>query len=293
MMSTCRGRIIGFIALGSTACSAGAIDISRGRADPPADSGKPFNEEPEQSSGDAPDAGLVINPSGSDAGSVPCAPVLIAVVRDFDASHADFEHGALGEGSDNTIPFIGLVEPSLSAGVPRLSQSAVPNRQITSSETFSQWYGVDHPSERTHLFDFDSGLLKKSTDENGNTVYESSAFFPLDNVVSQEPRFVADDGLQHNFHFTLELNTTFIYNGGETFTFRGDDDLWVFIDEHLVVDLGGLHLPVEGSVALDSLGLTMGRQYPLSIFHAERHTSQSNFKVTTSLEFTNCDAIVR
>ena len=40
------------------------------------------------------------------------------------------------------------------------------------------------------------------------------------------------------------------------------------------------------------LGITPGETYPLDLFHAERHTTQSNFRIQSSLTFTNCDPIV-
>jgi fibro-slime domain-containing protein len=135
--------------------------------------------------------------------------------------------------------------------------------------------------------------LTKSLDANGNTVYESTSFFPIDDVPTAEPGFKDGGGVEHNFHFTFELNTTFVYKGGEVFSFSGDDDLWVFINDQLVVDVGGVHPPAYADVNLDSLGLTAGQQYPLSVFHAERHTGASNFKITTSIQFTNCKPILR
>ena len=86
------------------------------------------------------------------------------------------------------------------------------------------------------------------------------------------------------------------YAGNETFAFEGDDDLWVFINKKLVIDLGGVHAPLAGSVDLPAraaeLGLVPGQEYPIDFFQAERMTSQSNFHVETSLAFANCNPII-
>jgi len=87
-----------------------------------------------------------------------------------------------------------------------------------------------------------------------------------------------------------------VYQGGEVFTFKGDDDLWVFINGKLALDLGGLQSSVEQSVNLDAIaaefGLAKNGKYNHEFFHAERHTNQSNFRIDTNINLTNCNAII-
>lgn len=57
----------------------------------------------------------------------------------------------------------------------------------------------------------------------------------------------------------------------------------VFINGKLELDLGGVHGVLGGTVTLDTIGLRIGQNYYLDIFHAERHTSDSNFRMETSI----------
>jgi fibro-slime domain-containing protein len=93
----------------------------------------------------------------------------------------------------------------------------------------------------------------------------------------------------HNFSFTSEVRYWFKYEAGKTFQLDlvGDDDVWVFINKKLAVDLGGIHTPAGGSVTLDAttasgLGLVDGQVYETAIFQAERQSTSSSFKLTLS-----------
>ncbi len=117
-------------------------------------------------------------------------------------------------------------------------------------------------------------------------------------------------GALHNFYFTSEIAYWFEYTDGMTaeLSFIGDDDMWVFVNGRLAVDLGGLHVPTEGRFTLNAngtidqihgtddtadenepdtstvaeFGLEPGNVYEVKVFQAERKKTGSTYKLTLS-----------
>jgi fibro-slime domain-containing protein len=92
-----------------------------------------------------------------------------------------------------------------------------------------------------------------------------------------------------NPFFCFESHAEFTYEEGQEFFFRGDDDIWVYMNNQLVVDLGGAHLAAPGYVNLkdqaSKLGLTPGGKYPIDIFFCDRRSGMSNVRIKTNMYF--------
>jgi fibro-slime domain-containing protein len=204
----------------------------------------------------------------------PSCGQLVAKIRDFSDAHPDFEEP---DGlSDYSYP--GLVLTDLGPdSTPVYAFTGPIEPHTTGPDEFHDWYhdvdGVNQAFPYTIVL---------SDDGSGIDRFSSAAFFPVDGLG------FGNEGRANNFHFTTEVHTSFQYKGGEIFRFTGDDDLWLFINKKLAIDLGGLHPKLEGSVDLDAkaseLGITVGNTYQMDIFHAERHTDASNFQIETTID---------
>jgi fibro-slime domain-containing protein len=268
-----------------------------------------------------------VSPAGGSPDTDPPAEiVLTGIVRDFrerskPGGHPDFEvtpSAGFGQYCDNVAPILGndkkpvfkgggfkvssqwrdasgrnicwrLYDPS--RGDRAGSRTGVSTGGIASAASFSTWFNDD-----LNLNASAPVSLTLQRQSNGSYVFDSQTdpvyqslggFFPIEGQLFGNPGGTPN----RNFHFTYELHTKFTYHaaGNQVFGFRGDDDVWVFIDGRLVIDLGGVHGAIEQVVDLNRLGLVDGRDYELSFFFAERHRTQSNFKITTNLQLQTID----
>jgi fibro-slime domain-containing protein len=271
---------------------------------------------------------LWLAPAPAQAGGVPETIKLSGVVRDFrersdPQGHPDFEQRpdlGFAQYCGNVSPYLGedrkpvftgegwkvasqwrdsagrpicytLYDPEL--GDQAGAQGSASTGGIESAESFYQWFhdvpgsNISMPLVITLTFVLQDDGSYLFDDKLDPLYRDLGGFFPIEHQLFGNPGGSPD----RNFHFTFELHSEFVYEAstGQVFKFIGDDDVWVFVDNKLVIDLGGVHAATEQYVDIDRLGLTDGETYRLDFFFAERHRTQSNFRVQTNLKLTNTE----
>ena len=175
-------------------------------------------------------------------------------------------------------------------------KGAVENKAggaVTSSESFGQWFrdvpGVNTSAPVTITLNRNANSNIYSFNGATDPSYSKlKGFFPINGQL-----FGNSGGggyANTNYHFTFELNTEFVYKKGtgQVFTFTGDDDVFVFIDGKMVIDLGGIHGAVSQTIDIDRCNwLKDGSTYKLDFFFAERHRTESNCRIDTTLQLMN------
>jgi fibro-slime domain-containing protein len=199
---------------------------------------------------------------------------LNGMIRDFPSTHPDFYGMVTGLQT-------GCIQKVIADGGSPIASDSVSNCAISQLE---DWYSDTHPTGfvKTYTITLDNG----QNNQGGIYRFEDNDFFPFDNEISDNKKgryrkhyFSFDEGRNHNYHFTFDVHFMFAYQAGQTVAINGNDDIWVFINNQLVIDLGGVHTPAGAQVALQdlasTLGLVEGKVYPFALFFAQRQTVSS------------------
>jgi fibro-slime domain-containing protein len=225
--------------------------------------------------------------------------ILPIVLRDFKAynetgGHPDFQQYN-GEETGIVQTMLGTSGKPLHVNANKASTTNTPGGPI---DYFSFWYADNLTYNRTV-----PTAIAFSRLTTGEQQYNNPNFFPLDGVPGTFGLYTGGtdpNGVNRNFHFTSEVRYWFQFSGNESFDFTGDDDVWVFVNKRLAVDLGGVHGAKTGNIIFNAMGqgqvcdlvtvcparrtvsfnMTVGQVYEIVVFQAERHTQRSNYRLT-------------
>ncbi|HRE89182.1 MAG TPA: fibro-slime domain-containing protein [Myxococcota bacterium] len=225
--------------------------------------------------------------SCSEPNSALSAFFLPVIYHDFraepqDAPHPDFQAYISG------LQAVLVMDTLGHDGVPIFARSGQP-RALTGPEEFRQWF-VTTEGVNARI----DGVLPFNREGAAGAftfAFRSSEYFPIDGLGF-------GDYLEygHNYHFTSALKFRFRYQGGEKLSFTGDDDVWIFVNGRLALDLGGTHNPASATVELATqidpafgvradtrFDIVEGGIYEVAVFHAERYTVGSNFNFVVTV----------
>ncbi|MHC4415237.1 MAG: fibro-slime domain-containing protein [Planctomycetota bacterium] len=235
---------------------------------------------------------------------------LVCVVRDFPPEHVDFDvvppegfgqymwNIATQIGDDAKPVYVGggykvlsqahdaagrpicwtLYDPDL--GDTPAQPDGPDTGSIASAESFAQWFqeipGVNMSTLVTVI-----GTMQEDGEYEGMYQINIPQFYPIDGLL------LGNDA-DHNNFFTLEIAASFAYDAsaGYQLMFKSDDDAWVFLDDRLISDLGGINGSAEQWVDIDRLGLVDGQTYRLRFFKADRSDASSRLHLVTNIPLT-------
>jgi fibro-slime domain-containing protein len=218
-----------------------------------------------------------------------CGIVANSLDSDGKPAFASTGHKTSTQATDSLGRTIIGAKPYLAArsgDIPAVSSSSLGG-VVTSAASYMQWFrdtpGVNtsrvfgvsmarQPGSNKYIFDGDCAA-HGHPDYGGFTVNDNQS--------------ANAQGGNTNYDFTFEASLNFLYRSGQGqyFTFAGDDDLWVFINGQLVIDLGGMHDVTWQNIDLDRVsGLQDNQQATIQVFYAERHKTSSRLHIETNLQ---------
>lgn len=182
------------------------------------------------------------------------------------------------DGQTHSVPIYGMAVDAY--------KSIVLTDNGTGTYSFEAGYSG---TKKDVQYDRESGTIYNGT--NGG---DESGFYPLENLGYEQPGLLTTTsavGATHNGGFTLRGESQFVYNKDSNlyFTFTGDDDVYMYINGVLALDLGGAHGRNSKTVNLNDLdatkyGLKEGQVATFTFFYMERCSDASTFGIETNME---------
>ena len=158
---------------------------------------------------------------------------------------------------DNTVNYYSCEIPSGATGVIFVRQNSQGANFPSWDSKYNQTNDLSIPTDQKVIYKITGWGTDKSTGEwtSSNNVVVEKKVTSTNNFADPTGRLAHDQGFGMKLEIPFTLNKYGVNKDGspQTFDFSGDDDLWVYIDDKLVLDLGGAHGRTTGTINFNSM----------------------------------------
>lgn len=146
-------------------------------------------------------------------------------------------------------------------------------------------YSYDSETDYAVYLDWNNKQLQQNNDTHVLNQDDTNGFYPLNKPGDAEAARNFGFGTKFTIPFTVNENGTIdgTENGEPiTFEFTGDDDVWVFLDGKLILDMGGAHSKASGRINFKELKATVDNAVAAGAYEGETNKLGGNSNVTYS-----------
>lgn len=128
----------------------------------------------------------------------------------------------------------------------------------------------------------------------GSTTFrQTNTPYFLDSGASERSAASFESQIGRDYSYSMEGHGQFVFNAEDNlyFTFEGDDDVYLFINNKMVMDIGAAHSITKSTFNLNDYikecGLKDGEMYDFDFYYMERHSYGANIRIETNIDVTS------
>lgn len=140
--------------------------------------------------------------------------------------------------------------------------------KVTKKASGNEWYSYNSATDKNRSLDITNRQIKNYNNEVKGCQNESggqnavAGYYPFNQSQPGDMSNITNCfGTRFDIDYAMPDKTGVVNGEKMQFNFTGDDDMWVYIDGHLVLDLGGSHAKASGSINLADMKVTYSTGY--------------------------------
>lgn len=162
--------------------------------------------------------------------------------------------------------------------------------KVTKRASGNAWYSYNSATNKNRSLDVTTGQIKnlnqvvKGCKNSSGAQNDAAGYYPFNQSQPDKIENITNCfGTRFDIDYAMP-NEDGVVNGEEMqFNFTGDDDMWVYIDGYLVLDLGGSHAQASGSINLADMEVSYTSGYYNGTYDKVSDKNTASISYTNSL----------